>query len=46
MLHLQERRSRNRADIIGDKDLGLPKSLLNSPGYFSDGLEVAPRGPA
>ena len=44
MLRLRESRSRNlskqSADFTDDEDLGLPKSLQNSPGDFSDGLEV------
>ena len=50
VLRLRESRSRNLSkhseDFTDDEDLGLPKSLQNSPGDFSDGLEVAPRGPA
>ena len=44
MLRLRESRSRNLSkqstDFTDDEDLGLPKSLQNSPGDFSDGLEV------
>jgi len=44
VLRLRESRSRNlskqSADFTDDEDLGLPKSLQNSPGDFSDGLEV------
>ena len=32
------------SDLTDDEDLGLPKSLQNSPGDFSDGQE-APRAP-
>ena len=48
VLWLWESRARNlikiRADLNVEKYLGLPKSLQNSLGDFSDGLEVAPRG--
>ena len=44
VLRLRESRSRNLSkqstDFTDDEDLGLPKSLQNSPGDFSDGLEV------
>ena len=43
-MRLRESRSRNLSkqstDFTDDEDLGLPKSLQNSPGDFSDGLEV------
>merc|ERR1719192_3184496 len=32
--------SKQSTDFTDDEDLGLPKSLQNSPGDFSDGLEV------
>ena len=48
MLRLRESRSRKLSkqstDLTDDEDLGLPKSLQNSPGDFSDGLEVTGSG--
>lgn len=47
VLKMRESRSRNvskHSDLTDDEDLGLPKSLQNSPGDFSDGQE-APRPP-
>lgn len=46
VLRMRESRSRNLSkqsyDYTDDEDLGLPKSLQNSPGDFSDEMEAGP----
>ena len=46
VLRMRQSRSRNlskhSAEYTDDEDLGLPKSLQNSPGDFSDEMEAAP----